>query len=71
MMTAATSFIGLLPLLFRPGQLGKEILHPFAQVVFGRMLASTILDQLVTPGLFYRFGSRAVTPAGDSLKVPT
>lgn len=71
MMTAATSFIGLLPLLFGAGQTGKEILHPLALVVFGGMLASTILDQLVTPALFYRFGSRAFTPLGNASKVST
>jgi Cu/Ag efflux pump CusA len=56
MMTAMTSFIGLLPLLFGAGQTGKEILYPMALVVFGGMLTSTILDQVVTPALFYKFG---------------
>ncbi|WP_459554337.1 efflux RND transporter permease subunit [Lacunimicrobium album] len=58
MMTAMTSFIGLLPLLFGAGQTGKEILCPLALVVFGGMLTSTILDQLVTPALFYKFGKQ-------------
>ena len=58
MMTAMTSFIGLLPLLFGAGQTGKEILYPLAVVVFGGMLASTLLDQIVTPALFYKFGGR-------------
>ena len=58
MMTAATSFIGLLPLLFGAGQTGKEILYPLALVVFGGMLTSTILDQLVTPAVFLKFGRR-------------
>lgn len=58
MMTAATSFIGLLPLLFGAGQTGKEILYPLALVVFGGMLTSTILDQVVTPALFLKFGRR-------------
>lgn len=53
-----TSFIGLLPLLFGEGQTGKEILYPLALVVFGGMLTSTILDQLVTPALFIKFGRK-------------
>ncbi len=57
MMTAMTSFIGLLPLLFGFGEPGKEILYPLSVVLFGGMLASTVLDQLVTPALFYLFGS--------------
>lgn len=59
MMTAATSFIGLLPLLFGAGQTGKDILYPLALVVFGGMLTSTILDQVVTPALFLKFGRRS------------
>lgn len=58
MMTAMTSFIGLLPLLFGAGQSGKEILYPLTVVVFGGMLASTIPDQIVTPALFFKFGRR-------------
>jgi multidrug efflux pump subunit AcrB len=58
MMTAMTTFIGLLPLLFGAGQTGKEILYPLTVVVFGGMLASTLLDQIVTPALFYKFGRK-------------
>ena len=61
MMTATTSFIGLLPLILGAGQTGKEILYPLALVVFGGMLTSTLLDQLVTPALFYRFGDRRLS----------
>ncbi len=53
MMTAMTSFIGLVPLLFGYGEPGKEILYPLSVVLFGGMLASTLLDQVVTPALFY------------------
>lgn len=58
MMTAMTSFIGLLPLLFGAGQTGKEILYPLTLVVFGGMLTSTILDQVVTPAVFFKFGRK-------------
>lgn len=69
MMTALTSFIGLLPLLFGAGEPGKEILHPLAVVVFGGMLASTLLDQIVTPALFYKFGGRVFARA-DRESIP-
>ena len=71
MMTAATSFIGLLPLIFGAGQTGKEILYPLALVVFGGMLTSTLLDQLVTPALFFRFGHNVYrrTPAHTSTAI--
>ncbi len=65
MMTATTSFVGLLPLLFGAGQTGKEILYPLAVVVFGGMLASTLLDQIVTPALFYKFGGRVFLKESD------
>ena len=65
MMTAMTSFIGLLPLLFGAGQTGKEILYPLALVVFGGMLTSTILDQVVTPALFFKFGRKVDITRGS------
>lgn len=64
MMTAMTSFIGLLPLLFGAGQTGKEILYPLALVVFGGMLTSTVLDQVVTPALFFKFGRKVYQHTG-------
>jgi CzcA family heavy metal efflux pump len=58
LMTAGVAIIGLLPLATGAGQTGKELLHPLAVVVIGGLLASTLLDQLVTPALFYTFGRK-------------
>ncbi|MBA3485103.1 MAG: efflux RND transporter permease subunit [Pirellulales bacterium] len=65
MMTAMTTFIGLMPLLFGAGQTVKEILYPLTVVVFGGMLTSTLLDQIVTPALFYTFGRKIYSGRHD------
>ncbi|MFT7617789.1 MAG: CzcA family heavy metal efflux pump [Planctomycetota bacterium] len=58
LMTALTSGIGLVPLALAPGQPGREILYPVATVIIGGLVSSTLLDFLVTPGLFAAFGRK-------------
>jgi CzcA family heavy metal efflux pump len=58
LMTAAVAIMGLVPLALGAGQTGKEILQPLAVVVIGGLLDATLMDQLVTPAVFYLFGKR-------------
>ncbi len=59
LMTALTAALGILPLVFAHGQPGSEILHPVAIVIVGGLISSTLLDFIVTPTVFYRFGRKA------------
>jgi nickel/cobalt tolerance cation efflux system protein len=55
LMTALTSALGMIPLVFGTGA-GKEILQPLAVVVLGGLFTSTALTLLVLPALYARFG---------------
>ena len=56
LMTALAAGLALLPLLIDPASPGKEILHPVAVTIFGGLISATLLDTLLTPLLFLRFG---------------
>ncbi|MEJ7848235.1 MAG: efflux RND transporter permease subunit [Pyrinomonadaceae bacterium] len=56
LMTALTAGLSLIPFVLAADAPGKEILHPLAVVVIGGILTSTLLDQLVTPAVFYKLG---------------
>jgi heavy-metal exporter, HME family len=66
LMTALAAGLALTPLLFGAGEPGREILHPVAVTIFGGLVSCTLLDTLLTPILFLRFGRR---PLGRILAV--
>jgi len=59
LMTALTSGIGLVPLALSAGEPGKEILYPVATVIIGGLVTSTVLEFVVRPALFWKFGIRS------------
>ncbi|WP_125719271.1 efflux RND transporter permease subunit [Pseudoalteromonas rubra] len=54
LMTALTSALGLMPILFSAG-VGSEVQKPLASVVIGGLFTSTLLTLFVLPVLFERF----------------
>lgn len=54
LMTAATTALGLIPLLLADGT-GSEVQRPLATVVIGGLVSSTILTLLVVPALYKWF----------------
>lgn len=70
LMTALTAGLALVPLILAAGEPGREILHPVAVVIFSGIFTSTLLDFIVTPLVFWRFGRasalRLVAKAADA-----
>ena len=63
MMTALTTGLALIPLAIAGDLPGHEIEHPMAIVILGGLVTSTLLNLLVVPTLYLRFGkSRSSAP---------
>jgi CzcA family heavy metal efflux pump len=64
LMTALSAGFALLPLMIGVDAPGKEILHPVAIVIFGGLVTSTLLDTVLTPILFLRYGAKPLERLG-------
>lgn len=60
LMTALVAALALIPLTMDASAPGKEILYPVATVILGGLISSTLLDVIVTPVVFKRFGEKAL-----------
>jgi CzcA family heavy metal efflux pump len=64
MMTALSAGLALIPLALAGGEPGNEIQSPMAIVVLGGLLTAVLLNMVVVPALFLRYG--AEVPAARS-----
>ena len=64
LMTALTSFIGHLPMLYAQGS-GADIQKPLAVVVMGGLVTSTLLTLLVLPVIYLTLANRRGGGAED------
>ncbi|MBM3269868.1 MAG: efflux RND transporter permease subunit [Candidatus Sericytochromatia bacterium] len=66
LMTALTAGLALVPLVLRAGEPGNEIQAPMAVVIVGGLLSSTILNMVVIPALYLKFGRPAARPGAGA-----
>ena len=65
LMTALSAGLALLPLMINADAPGKEILYPVAITIFGGLISATLLDTLLTPLLFHRWGEKPLARLRD------
>jgi Cu/Ag efflux pump CusA len=56
LMTALATGLALLPIALGGNRAGYEIEHPLAVVILGGLVTSTLLNLLLLPALYLRFG---------------
>ncbi len=66
LMTATTTGLGLMPLLFASG-IGSEVQRPLAAVVIGGLVTSTVLTLLVLPAVYKWFAPHPQKRAAEHL----
>jgi len=69
LMTALVTGIGLVPLALGKGDPGKEIQQPMAVVILGGIITSTLLNMIVIPALYLKFGRVEAKEASKELLI--
>jgi CzcA family heavy metal efflux pump len=69
LMTALAAGLALVPLALSGGQPGSEIQAPMAVVILCGLISSTVLNMVVVPALYLRFGAvRQALERGDVIR---
>ncbi len=69
LMTALAAGLALVPLALSAGQPGSEIQAPMAVVILCGLISSTVLNMVVVPALYLRFGAvRRALETGTTLR---
>jgi Cu/Ag efflux pump CusA len=70
LMTAVSLILVLLPVVFGGNAAGFEIIRPMAIIIIGGLITSTVLNLVVTPALYLRYGSSPEPEAVESMVIP-
>ena len=57
-MTAMTTALALMAIIVGGNRPGQEIEHPMALVILGGLVSSVLLNLLVMPVLYWKFGKK-------------
>ncbi|MFA7400676.1 MAG: efflux RND transporter permease subunit, partial [Sideroxydans sp.] len=69
LMTALAAGLALVPLALAAGEPGSEIQSPMAIVILFGLFTSTLLNMIVVPALYLRFGSISQSDESQELGV--
>ncbi len=69
LMTALATALALAPFVIFGGRPGQEIENPMAIVILGGLATSTLMNLLVLPALYVRFGGSSRDPADQGARV--
>ena len=65
LMTALVTALALLPIVIGGNQPGHEIEHPMAVVILGGLVTSTLLNLLLLPALYAKYGRPVRAPVAN------
>jgi len=70
LMTAISTGLALVPLVIAHDAPGNEIQSPMAVVIIGGLLSATVLNMIVVPALYLRFGRPVLSNCGSDHAAP-